>query len=158
VMLTAALMSTVSAFADTLDLSLATPIGYGQPGTSVAFYATVEAPITNTGTIFLNSDSFDITGNLSLDDSSFLNTFPFQLDPGQSFTGLLFEVALPAKIALGVPFDGDFEILGGSDGGSLNTIASSNFEVVATPEPSTILLMGSGLLVMAGTVRRKLAI
>lgn len=156
-MLTAALISTMPAFADTLDLSLATPIGYGVPGATVSFYATVDAPITNSGTIFLNGDSFNVAGNLFLDDSGFLNNFPFQLDPGQSLTGLLFEVALPMQTPIGIFYNGNFEILGGSNDGVTDTLATADFKVSPTPEPSTILLLGSGLLAMAGAVRRKLS-
>ena len=148
-MLAAAFMTAVPAFADTLDFSLANSVGYGP------FYATVAAPSTNTGTIFLNSDSFNIDGGVSLDDSGFWNNFPFQLDPGQSFTGLLFYVALPPD-SNGAVYAGHFEILGGPDGGALDTIGTADFTVAATPEPSSILLLGSGLLGMAGIARRRL--
>lgn len=157
-MLTATLMLTLPASADTLDLSLATPVGYGVPGKSVSFYATVDAPITNSGTIYLNGDSFNVAGNLFLDDSGFLNNFPLQLNPGQSFTGLLFEVAFPMQTPVGIFYDGDFEILGGSNDGAFDTLATADFKVSPTPEPSTILLLGSGLLILAGAVRRRLSV
>lgn len=154
-MLTAILIAAAPAFADTLDFSLSNTVGYGQPGSVADFYATVTAPITNTGTIFLNGDSYNVNGGWFLDDSSYLNNFPLQLDPGQSYTGLLFEVSIPADTYPGISNDGYFEILGGANGGSLDTIGTTNFTVSATPEPSSILLLGSGLLALAGTVRRK---
>lgn len=116
-MLAAALLLVGPAFADTLNLSLSSAVGYGDPGSSTSFIATVDAPLTNSGTIYLNSDSFNIGGNLFLDDSAFLTNFPLNMDPGTSYTGVLFTV---------------------------------------DPEPSTFLLLGSGLLAVAGSVRRRL--
>ena len=63
-------------FADTIGLSLAAPTQSGTAGSTVSFVATVSAPGTNGGTVFLNGDSFDVTSPLVLDDSGFFFDFP----------------------------------------------------------------------------------
>jgi hypothetical protein len=52
-------------------------------------------------------------------------------------------------------FPGSFTLLGGSNGAAQNILASKNFQVVATPEPSTFLLIGTGLSSLAAVVRRR---
>ena len=42
------------------------------------------------------------------------------------------------------------------DGGSGNLLVNPGFESGATPEPATLLLLGSGVLGLAGVVRRKI--
>jgi hypothetical protein len=87
-----------------------------------------------------------------LDDSdSFLN-FPASLGPGQSITDVLFTVTIPAG-PVGL-FAGSFTLLGGSYGAAQDILASKSFQVVATPEPSTFLLIGTGLSSLAAVVKR----
>ena len=125
-----------------------------QGGTVVDFMATIAAPSTNSGTIFLNSDSFTIDSPLSLDDLPFLLNFPFTLNPGQSVTDVLFEVTVPAGIHFGL-YSGDFAVLGGANGGALNNISGNvPFSLQVTPEPSTWLLLGS-LLGMAALCKKR---
>ena len=81
--LPAALLSSPRAFADTISLNLTAPVQSGTAGSTVFFSATVAAPGTNAGTVFLNGDSFDVTSPLKLDDSGFAS-FPLSLDPGDS--------------------------------------------------------------------------
>src|SRR5580704_7766125 len=89
------------AFGDTISLSLAAPVQTGAAGSTVSYSATVSAPGTNGATVFLNADSFDVTSPLVLDDSGFFLGFPLSLDPGHSFSGLLFSLALPSNVAAG---------------------------------------------------------
>ncbi len=141
------------AHADSVLLTIgskSTPAGGG----IVDFTATVAAPISNSGTIFLNSDSFTIDSPLSLDDLPFLLNFPFTLDPGQSFTDVLFELTVPATTHFGL-YSGEFAILGGANGGSSDNISGNvSFSLQVTPEPSTWLLLGS-LLGMAALCRKR---
>lgn len=152
----AVLLLVVPASADTLNLVLANPVQYGSSGSTLTFDATLLAPLTNGATVFLNSDSFNFSGPGTIDDSDFLFNYPLTLDPGDSFTGALFTLTLPANFAIGT-YSGYFQILGGADDGSFDPLATVNFQVGAVPEPSTWLLLatGLGLLTVCAIKRRQ---
>lgn len=152
----AALLLSVPAYADTITLTLTNPVqfGGGSLGSSLSFDATVAAPSTNGGDVFLNGDSFNVDAPLTLDDSPFISGFPFSLSPGQSFNGLLFTVFLPTTTSNAV-YNGFFEILGGADGNASNDLADVTFEVNTVPEPTTILMLGAGLPGLVVMIRRK---
>jgi hypothetical protein len=141
------------ALADTLTLSLSNPVQSANPGSTVTFDATVSAPSTNAAPIFLNSDSYTIDSPLTLDDTGFFS-FPLSLDPGDSYTGALFTITLPSGLAPG-DYTGSFGILGGADGSALDTLATTGFQVSATPEPATMLLLATGLGLLAFVMYRK---
>ena len=143
------------ALADTITLSLSNPVQGATPGSTLTFDATVSAPSTNAAPIFLNSDSYTVDSSLSLDDSGFFS-FPPSLNPGDSYTGALFTITLPSDLAQG-SYTGSFEILGGADGSTLDTLASTGFQVIATPEPSTMLLSVTGFGLVAFVIYRKKA-
>jgi hypothetical protein len=149
--LLAALTLAMPASADTLNLVLSNPVQTGIPGSTLTFDATASAPASNSATVFLVGDNFNVTlDGATIDDSDFL-TFPFSLDPGDSFAGPLFTVALPSTIAPGA-YTGFFSILGGSDPSAQDTIATVNFEInapAAVPEHGTWLLLATGLTLLA---------
>ena len=149
----AVLLPTRLALADTITLSLSNPVQSAAPGSTVTFDATVSASSTNAAPIFLNGDSFTIDGPLTLDDSDFFS-FPLSLNPGDSFTGALFTVTLPADLAYG-DYTGSFEILGGADGSTFGNLAATGFQIAPTPEPSTMLLSATGLGLLALVMYRK---
>ncbi len=157
--LTAALLLSVSAFADSITITLANPVQSSFAPNTVSFTATVAAPSTNSADIYLNGDSFNVDAPLTVDDSGFFS-FPLFLSPSGSYTGVLFTVDVPSATPLGAYF-GYFQILGGSDGSQLNPISNvADFEVdvraSGVPEPGTMLLLGSSSLALFGTLRRKL--
>jgi hypothetical protein len=140
------------ALADTINLSLTTPTQTGSPGSTLTFGATVSAPLANGAAVFLNSDNFgdNIPGSL-IDDAGFLFSFPLSLNPGGSFTGTLFSVALPFNLSPGT-YNGFFEILGGASGNAQNSLATVDFQINASspvPEPGTWLLLVTGLSILS---------
>lgn len=149
-MLFAGLMMSVPASADTLVLTLSNPIQNAAPGSTLDFVATASAPSTNGGAVSLASDSITADFPLSVDDTGFFNNFPLTLDPGTSFTGLLFTVTLPSDAAQGSYF-GTFSIQD-DDGAILDT---ATFQVSAVPEPGTITLLATGVSGLFVAVRRK---
>lgn len=143
-------VSTGAARADSVTFSLATPTVYASSinGGSVTLRATVSAPGSNAGPVFLNGDSYNITAPVSLNDLGFFVNFPLSLAPGGTFTGDLFTLTLPAGSPAGT-FLGSFTLLGGPNGASSNTLGTVNFSLVAsTPEPSSIVFALTGMAAM----------
>ena len=140
----AMLVLPASASADVLNFNLLNPTALAGLPSVVSFTATVSAPFTNTGDIFLNSDSTTIDFPLTLDDSGFFS-FPLSLAPGDSFTGQLFTVTVPSFAVLYQTYNGFFEIDGGADSSTFDPIATANFTVTPVPEPATGWLLMAGL-------------
>jgi len=143
-------LSSVAAFADTVTFTLTSDYASidWRTGGTATFDATVSAPLTNSADVFLNGDSFNIQSPLTLDDSDFFADFPFFLAPGDSFTGALFAVTMPPNTPLGI-YLGTFTLLGGPNGGSSNVLGTVSFSVAAAPEPSSIVMMLTGLAGLA---------
>jgi hypothetical protein len=156
--LLAALALVMPASADTLNLMLSNPVQTAIPGATLTFGASASAPFSNSGTIFLNGDNFNLSLNGAvIDDSGLFLNFPPSLDPGVGVAGTLFTVALPSTITPGT-YTGFFSILGGSDSNAQDTIATATFEIdapAAVPEPGTWLLLATGLTLLAALLYQR---
>lgn len=154
-LLTLALTS-AAAYADTVSFTLTNPTQYVSVtrGGSLTYDATVSAPASNSAAIFLNGDSFNVTAPVSLNDSDFFSGFPLSLMPGTSFTGDLFVLTLPAGSSAQA-YLGSFTLLGGANGNASSTLGTVNFTLAPTPEPSSLLLLATGIAGLAWFVSRR---
>ena len=147
-------LSSTAAYADTVTFTLTNANGsVSQLGGSVTFDATVSAPSSNGAAVFLNGDSFNVTSPVTLDDSDFFANFPLSLAPGTSFTGDLFVLTLPPGSSPG-SYLGTFTLLGGADGNASDTLGTVDFSLNTTPEPSSIVLLLTGMGGLSMTVLR----
>lgn len=140
-----------AAKADSFTITLSSPVQNGSSGEVVSFDATVT---NNEGaTVYLNGDNTYVDSPLAVDDSPYNNNYPLSLGPGDSDSGALFNVDLPAGTPVG-DYAGYFDIVGGATNSSQDIVGEADFNVVVTPEPSALLLLATGLLGLAGRGRK----
>jgi hypothetical protein len=119
----------------------------------------VTATLTNldsNNTVYLNADNLNLSPYFQVNDEFFTNV-PFSLDPGQITSPIsLFTLTLAPGTPAG-SYTGTYELFGGDgDANQFNfdPLGTESFTVVATPEPATLLLTGSALIII-GCLRRR---
>lgn len=147
----AVLLPAIGAQADAITFVLTNSVQAGTPGSILMF----SADITNTGstTIFLTGDSISPSSAfLNVTDNGFSNNVPFSLDAGKS-TGTveLFEVMIDPAASPGTYDMNFFDLIAGANPSNPDLIETQQFTVnvtsATTPEPASILLMASGLVI-----------
>jgi hypothetical protein len=150
-------LSSAAAYADTVTFTLTNPVQdiAASTGGTATYDITVSAAVGNSAAVFLNGDSFNTIAPLTLNDSDFFANAPLSLAPGQSDTFAAFTVTSPAGAPFGI-YPGDFTILGGANGSAASTLGTVDFTTIVTPEPSSLLLLATGLTGIGATLRRRL--
>jgi len=149
--LAAALLLPAAAKADPLVLTL-DPTHTVAAGSSVTFQGT----FSNGGSPgrFVNAVAFSFSGGFSLftfDPSAFFAAVPAFVNPGFT-TGpptSFFDVFVDISAAPGL-YTGSFSVLGGDNDSANNVLATKDFTLLVqgtqvVPEPTTLLLLGTGL-------------
>ena len=155
-------LSSPAARADSIAVALDQPVQTVIAGVTTVFFAgTITADPANTGDLYFNGDNYSLDPFLTIDDSGLFFNFPYPLSAGVSVDDVIFSIGLPGNEPLGA-YLGSFSILGGSDGDATDILGTVDFEIdnvssgpAIVPEPSTLLLFGTGLTAVAGGCRRK---
>jgi len=153
-MLMVAVVLSASAARADLVLTLDNPNQGGSQGQTLNYFGTITS---TSGTLTIIGDACTPSGPTTCDDSPLFNLTPFDVPQASPFHGLLFTITIDSNAAYGV-YAGSFEVLALDAAGNLvvNDVDpnTGNFSA-AVPEPTSMLLLGSGLSGLVGVIRRK---
>lgn len=140
-----------------IAINLDSPYQVGAAGETLNFNANLEN--LESSVVYLNGDSLSVSGptigsGVTTTDY-FFNTPLFLTGSGTSGGMLLFSVSLPNGAPFG-DYIGTIDIYGGTGAYDYNLIGAETFEITYTPEPGTWVLLGTGLLLLAGLIRYRM--
>ena len=145
------LLAAPAAKADPFSLSIAfdSPFQSGVEGQTLTFSGMISN--ISLGPVDLAGDSFTLVGGTENDSDFYLNTPPSLASGGNSGDVDLFTFTIAPGTAAGI-YAEEYQITD-SNG---HVVGEATFDIDVTPEPGTILLLGTGLLILAGLVRRRM--
>ncbi len=159
------LFTPLAARADSVTFDLLNGTASATAGSTLLFSATTTAASTNTGTEYLNGliESFTpIVPSGNIDDADyFYSTYAATLGIGQSTTGTIFSILVPADALPGTSYTGTITLQGGSSDSAQDALGTGILTInvapalAATPEPSSLCLLGTAATIAAALLRRR---
>ena len=131
-----------------LTIVLDAPFQSGLTGSTLDFTGTITT--SSVSTVSLGGDSFTLSGLFTPNDGPFLNNAPLTMSASSMPSSGdidLFTITIAPGTPAGI-YAGVFDILDGN-----TVVGEVDFDIDVTPEPGTILLLGTGLLLLAGLIR-----
>jgi hypothetical protein len=116
---------------------------------------TYNSTLANTGvsTLYLNAINYNgLNSDIVLDPTLFFVNAPFFLSGGETWSGDVFTTQISPTATAG-DYVGSFTVIGGTDPGALDDLASQTFQVTVAPianvpEPGPVALGASAILIL----------